>query len=625
VSDSPLARAALAYGERGIPVFPCRADNKRPLTSHGFHDASTDADVIAGWWRRWPDAMIAAPTGAKIGAWVLDVDDPAAFEAACEISLPATRRGNTGKGYHLYFAWDDARPVRNAQRSGTGWPFPALPGAEVRGEGGYVILPPSRHPSGRIYEWVRDEQASEAPDELMGLLVARERGEPTASVRDTQPGWDTPYGLAALRDECSAIAAASNGEQEAALNHGALKMGGLVGGGVLSRQTAAAQLISAGLGMTSHDAKDPWTAQKVAAKVERALADGMATPRPVALTKGDHEPERQARPQREHEGMEDQPVVVATPYRWRDPATIPPRQWILGRWLLRGTVAAAVAPGGVGKTTFLAGAALGMAAGRSLLGKTAWDGPKRVWIWNLEDDLEELQRAVQSAALHHGIAEHDVGNRLFVDSAMEGAGLCTAIQGPSGLRLLAPVYEAVQAELISRGIDVLIIDPFVSSHEVEENDNGAIDKVAKAWARVAKAASASIILVHHTSKAGAADVTALSGRGAVSLVNACRSTLVFNRMSAEVAQRLGIEEDERRRYFAVMDDKHNRAPAEKADWYRLVSVALGNGGAGHGDEVAVAEPWSPPDPFQDVTAAHLYRVQLLIAEGDWKHHHTAEN
>jgi hypothetical protein len=100
---------------------------------------------------------------------------------------------------------------------------------------------------------------------------------------------------------------------------------------------------------------------------------------------------------------------------------------------------------------------------------------------------------------------------------------------------------------------------------------------------------------------------------------------VFNRMSVEVAQKLGIEEDDRRRYFAVADDKHNRAPAEKADWFRLVSVPLGNGNGGYGDEVAVAEPWSPPDPFENVTTGHLYRVQLAISEGEWKHHHAAED
>jgi hypothetical protein len=534
-----------------------------------------------------------------------------------------------GEGYHLWFRWNAAAPMRNAQRSAKGWPFPNLPGAEVRGEGGYVILPPSRHPNGRSYLWERDEPACEAPAELLALMrTDTQPGTPErppgvgALASAVRAGEDTTYGLAALAAECAAIGSVPAGAQEKALNDGALKMGGLVGGGCLSFNTALAQLISAGFGLASHNPADPWTPARITGKVERALRDGMRSPRT---------PLNQAEAVQEIARLPASPLtelcasISATPYRWRNPSTIPPRQWGLGRWLLRGTVAAAVAPGDVGKTTFLAAAALGMVTARPLLGKTTWDGPKRVWVWNLEDDLEELQRAVQSAALHHGISEQELGDGLFVDSAMEGAGLCTAVQDGSGLKLLSPVYEAILAELLARKIDVLIVDPFVSSHEIEENDNGAIDKVAKAWARVAKAASASIVLVHHTSKAGAAEVTALSGRGAVSLINACRSTLVFNRMPVDVAQRLGIEEDDRRRYFAVMDDKHNRAPAEKADWFRLTSVALGNGGGGYGDEVAVAEPWSPPDPFDNVTADHLYRVQLSVAEGEWKHHHAAED
>ncbi|MDQ4419945.1 AAA family ATPase [Sphingobium sp. DEHP117] len=318
---------------------------------------------------------------------------------------------------------------------------------------------------------------------------------------------------------------------------------------------------------------------------------------------------------------EDRVSISATLYQWRDPATIPMRPWVYGRWFLRGTVACIVAPGGVGKSTLVAGTALAMATGQSLLGKAVWEGPKRVWLWNLEDDLDELARSIQAATIHHDIARSDIEGRLFVDSAMEGAGLCTAIEHEGKFVLLAPVYQALKDELIGRGIDVLIVDPFVSSHEVEENANSKIDKIAKAWARVAKDANCCIVLVHHTSKAGSAEVTALSARGAVALINAARSTLVINRMEPDQADRLGIPADERRRYISVQDDKHNRAPAEKADWYRLASVDLGNGpqnSIGNGDSVAVAETWTPPDPFDNVTPAHIAQVQALIADGEWK-------
>ncbi len=321
---------------------------------------------------------------------------------------------------------------------------------------------------------------------------------------------------------------------------------------------------------------------------------------------------------------EDAPRISATPYTWRDPADIPERPWLYGRWLLCGAPTAVVAPGGVGKSTFVAGTAMALVTGLALLGKTVWGGRRRVWIWNLEDDMDELARSIQAAAKHYGLSPEDLEGRLFVDSAMEGKGLCTATEDNGQFKLLAPVYEALTNELIARGIDVLIVDPFVSSHEVEENANSKIDKIAKAWGRVAKAANCSIVLVHHTSKAGAGEVTALSARGAVALINACRSTLVLNRMDPDQGARLGIVDDaERRRFFSVADDKHNRAPAEKADWYRLASVDLGNGAIGPGDSVGVAEPWTPPDPFEGLTGSHLYRVQKAISEGEWREDHRA--
>lgn len=318
------------------------------------------------------------------------------------------------------------------------------------------------------------------------------------------------------------------------------------------------------------------------------------------------------------------PKITATPYQWCDPAAIPPRPWIFGRWLLRRTVAAVVAPGGVGKTTFIAAAALSMVTGRELLGKTVWDGPQRVWIWNLEDGLDDMQRSIQASATHHGVRREDVDGRLFIDCAMEGAGLCTAIEGPDGFKLLSPVYEQVTAEIIERGIDVLVIDPFVSSHEVEENANSLIDKVAKAWARVANDANCVVVLVHHTSKAGAGTVTAHSSRGAVALTDATRSALVLNRMDEKKAQELGFDDSEGKRYFSVGDDKHNRAPAEKADWFFLASVNLGNGPDG-GDSIGVAQPAKLPDPFEDITVDDLRAVQSKVNGGDWRENNQANN
>jgi hypothetical protein len=307
-------------------------------------------------------------------------------------------------------------------------------------------------------------------------------------------------------------------------------------------------------------------------------------------------------------------TVVATPYVWRDPTTIKPREWVYGRSIQRGHLRAVVAQGAAGKTILSVGEALAMATGRNLLGQEVPGGPKRVWLWNLEDDAEELSRIIQAACKHWGITAADIGGRLFVDSALDGAILkLAASTAAQGFMINRPLVDALTDEMKGRGIDYLHVDPFVSSHAANESDNMEVDAIAKEWALVGKNANAGIGLAHHVSKAGAAEATALSARGAVALINACRSVLVLNRMGEDEAKRYGIEEERRRRYFRTYDDKNNRAPpSDASDWFHMVSVSLGNGINDDGDNMGVVVPWSPPDAFENVTADHLYRVQCAV-------------
>lgn len=312
-------------------------------------------------------------------------------------------------------------------------------------------------------------------------------------------------------------------------------------------------------------------------------------------------------------------VITATPYVGRPADSIPLRPWVYGRYLLRNTIAAVVAPGGVGKSSLMIGTALALATGQPLLGKPVWGGARTVWLWNLEDDGDELARQIEAACLHHGLSPDDYGGRLYVDSGLDGQGLCTAVEGRDGVVVLKPVFEALAAELTARGVDVLIVDPFVSSHQVDENANVKIDAIAKEWARLAKRCHCAIVLVHHAKKGDGKRVTSEHSRGASALVNAARSTLVLNRLDDEDAARMNIVPSERRRYFCVGDDKHNRAPAEAADWYRLESVSLGNGGIEGGDSVGVVTPWTPPRASEQVSASDLQRVQTTIASGSWRY------
>lgn len=320
------------------------------------------------------------------------------------------------------------------------------------------------------------------------------------------------------------------------------------------------------------------------------------------------------------------PKINATPYVCRDPSSLPRRHWIYGRQLLRGSLSVVVSPGAVGKTTMLVGTALALATGRDLLGKAVWGGPKRVWLWNLEDSELELAYLIEAARLHWRLNADDLAGRLFVDSGLSGSELCIATERNGGFQILEPVVSALVEELRAREIDTLIVDPFVSSHRANENDNTAIDAIAKRWARVAVEANCAVLLVHHTRKLNKETADAESSRGASSLANAARSVVALNRMSDSEARAWAIEGESRRRYFRSYDDKANRAPpASASDWYYLASVDLGNGDGAQGDSIQVVLPWTPPDAFTGVTADHLREVQEKIERDDWRENSQAAN
>lgn len=317
------------------------------------------------------------------------------------------------------------------------------------------------------------------------------------------------------------------------------------------------------------------------------------------------------------------PTIIATPYQWRDAASLPRREWLYGHRLVRKFVSATVAPGGVGKSSLVLGEALSMVSGVDFLKQSPGLKPLRVWLWNLEDPRDEIERRVQAACIHHGLSAADVGDRLYIDSGREQR-LVLARADRNGATIVAPVSDALVAECLARSIDVLIVDPFVSSHAVPENDNNAIDLVTKEWARIADRAGCAVELVHHTRKmiGTESEVTTESARGGKALTDACRMVRTVNRMTESEAATAGVES--RRLFFRTYDDKANLAPpAEKSEWFQLLNVELGNGSLGSpGDRVGVVGRWTWPSIFDDVSVADLRRVQVLVGAGEnrWRDH-----
>jgi len=189
-SHSAVAEAALVYLERGWSVIPVRPREKRPIIAWQIYQQqhATAADVER-WFSRWPGANIAVVTGAISGLVVVDVDPRhggtesiQALEREHGLLPPTIEARTGGGGRHLYFAHPGGH-VHNR--------VDLVPGVDLRGDGGLVVAPPSVHPSGASYQWVRERSPLEVdpavlPSWLRQRVLPQERqaGHPLAYWRE---------------------------------------------------------------------------------------------------------------------------------------------------------------------------------------------------------------------------------------------------------------------------------------------------------------------------------------------------------------------------------------------------------------------------------------------------------
>jgi hypothetical protein len=167
---SPLGNSALVLAKRGLHVFPCRPKDKRPATANGCNDATRDSAQIEAWWQQDETFNIGVATGSKSGVFVVDVDSEDGSAALARMGvMPDTITAVTANGEHFYFKMPDC-DLRNSVRK-------IADGVDIRASGGYVLAPPSIHPSGACYAWSKDSArvCADAPDWLLDKLTDRPR------------------------------------------------------------------------------------------------------------------------------------------------------------------------------------------------------------------------------------------------------------------------------------------------------------------------------------------------------------------------------------------------------------------------------------------------------------------
>lgn len=491
--------------EMGLPVFPCDAQ-KRPMTAHGFRDATRDAATIQRSFRN--AAMIGIPTGEASGFFVLDLDCKNGARglewlAAHEHRLPQTRRHRTRSGgVHLLFTMPTGRVIRNsASRVG--------PGVDVRGTGGYIIAPPSDG-----YDVVDASTIAHAPAWLLNLIdppvTQAQPVAPRSPSPPRQAGDGTRYGLQALDNECQAILSAPDGAKHDTLNRAAFSIGGLVAAGELAEGPALHALASALAGIASR-CEDYPAAQTTLGAAFRA---GVAKPReaPAPMIRRTIVEEYQPR-------APEPPPLDEAPEHWHaeqeldiglEPERIAPDARGTGLplvyfgdiqpalagddfvegLLIRGAMSVIYGPSNCGKTFFMADLALHVACGWKWWGRDVTQGAV---IYCALEGAFGIRNRVAAFAKHHNLDGQDIPFAIIpvalniMDPDADTERLITAIQ-EAAAKLGVPVALVVM-DTLSRAI--------AGGNENSPEDMGAL--VANSD-RIRQVTGAHIAWVHHSGK-----------------------------------------------------------------------------------------------------------------------------
>jgi hypothetical protein len=275
MTEPATLTAALNYAACGWQVFPLKPRSKEPCTRRGFYDATSNPATVHRWFAQGFPYNIAIRTGTS-GVFILDIDGEHGAASLRKLraehgALPPTLISTTGKGWHLWFRAESEIPCSTGK---------IAPGIDVRGDGGYVVAPPSIHPNGKAYRWLNALPPAYAPAWLIHLAQRKPApplpAAPPRSPIGTSSASSAAYGHAALDREIAALAATTPGARNAALNCASFRLHQLVAGQELYGDEVARGLLNAAQtnGLLAEDG-----VRQVQATIRSGANAGMRFPR----------------------------------------------------------------------------------------------------------------------------------------------------------------------------------------------------------------------------------------------------------------------------------------------------------------------------------------------------------
>lgn len=508
----------------------CTSPAKHPRTARGVKDATKDIATLREWWERWPRANVGIATGAASGIVVLDVDpDKGGGHSLAELKQhhgapPQTPTVLTGGGgRHLYFTAPSV-PIRNK--------VGLAPGLDLRGDGGYVVAPPSVHASGNRYRWAPglspDEmQLAPMPDWLFKIATEDRRKNGTApGARDTV--------------------------REGARNDYLTSVGGFLRARGLNQQGVEAALVALNSAVCSPPLSEE-EVRGVAASVSR-YPPGRAS---------DDLPGNDVTPTGRGALSHDYPFHTARELAARTPPRVP---WIANPYVAKGTITELSGKlKSSGKTTFLMHLVAAVLNGGDFLGHPT---VKTKVVYLTEERETTLRQALERAGLQD---REDLLIRFYSEK-------------PAGTAWKVMAEDSVR-EALNRGAGLLIVDTLPQFSELRGDAENNVGDALEAIRPLQEAAAQglAVIVVRHDRKSGGE--VGDSARGSTAFGGAVDIVISLRRMGGHGMERRReihalsrFDETPERLVIGLLDGEYvalgDAAEVALADAARLVESTL---------------------------------------------------
>ena len=263
-----------------------------------------------------------------------------------------------------------------------------------------------------------------------------------------------------------------------------------------------------------------------------------------------------------------------------DPSKIPARDWLVLNSILRGCVSLLVGPGGVSKSIYTLEESM-LISGRGPSSVADLIGPvvyrANTLLINNEDDESELKRRIAAIMMVYNISPKDLNNKFFYESGY-GAKRLISSETQGGVVIQTPLVDELQEYIKKNEIALMTIDPFVSTHRSNENDNSKIDDVTQIYKGLAANTGCAIRLVHHTRKGTGTDGDKIeTSRGGKALSDGCRIGEVLSPLSRGDQALFDLSNDEAKEIVCMENGKANYSKKGAGVYFRLKSIKISNG------------------------------------------------